>query len=199
MRTEGAIGQVSRPSMLTLARVFLGLGATTFGGPGAALVLIERELVTERRLLTRAQLVEALIYTRLLPGPTVVEMVAYVAYKLGGWPGSALATVVFLIPAFLTMVLVAVLYGAATATPNVGPAVDGLMAGAVGVLLAATWRLGRANIHEPLTLGIAVVAFAAGAFLDVNAALIVIVAGLIGVLLLSQPEPEDRRLEERSR
>jgi chromate transporter len=64
-------------SLWTLARVFLRIGATAFGGLGAALALVERELVAKRAWLTAADVTESLTYTKLLPGSTVVQVVAY--------------------------------------------------------------------------------------------------------------------------
>lgn len=171
-----------------LTWMFLRLGATAFGGLGAAVALLERELVHKRHLLTAAELTEALTYTKLLPGSTVVQVVSYLGYKLGGWPGSALATVAFLFPSALAMLLLSALYVVATAIPNVGPTIGGLTATVVGILLATTYRLGKANSTAPLTLGIALVAFVAGALLNVNAAVIVLAAGLIGSLLLAAPK-----------
>ena len=55
----------------------------------------------------------------------------------------------------------------------------------MGVLLSTIYRLGRSNVKEPLTLAIALGAFVAGAFFDLNAALVVVAAGLIGIMLLS--------------
>lgn len=184
LHNEKTAGQSTLPP-LVLTWVFLRLGATAFGGLGAALALLERELVHKRRLLTPAELTEALTYTKLLPGSTVVQIVSYLGYKLGGWPGSALATVAFLIPSTLAMLLLAALYVAATALPNVDPTIGGITAAVVGILLATTYRLGLANSTAPLTLGIALAAFVAGALFTVNAALIVLAAGLIGSLLLT--------------
>ena len=46
--------------LLTLGSIFLRLGAVAFGGLGASLALIERELVTRRQWLTAADMTEAL-------------------------------------------------------------------------------------------------------------------------------------------
>jgi len=177
---------------LELAWVFLRLGATAFGGLGAALALLERELVLKRHLLTPAELTESLTYTKLLPGSTVVQVVAYLGYKLGGWSGSALATIAFLLPSILAMLLLSALYVSATAIPNIGPTIDGLTAAVVGILLATTYRLGKTNSTAPFTLGIALAAFVAGAFLNVNAALIVLGAGMIGIVILAAPKGSNR-------
>jgi chromate transporter len=168
--------------------MFLRIGATAFGGLGTTLALIERELVAKRGMLTPADVTEALTYTKLLPGSTGPQAIAYLGYKLGGWSGSALAIAAFLFPSALLMVLLAAAYVATTTLPAMGPSVNGLTAGVVGILFATTCRLGQSNIKEPLTWGIALVAFAVGAFLGVSAALIVVAAGLLGMVLLSPPD-----------
>ena len=173
----------------TLGWIFLYIGATAYGGLGTTLALIEHELVTKRRILTPADVTEALTYTKLLPGSTGPQAIAYLGYKLGGWFGSAVAMAAFIFPSALLMVLLAGAYVATTALPAIGPAVNGLTAGVVGILLATTYRLGKPNIKEPLTWGMALAAFAVGAFLGISAALIVVAAGLLGMLLLSPPSP----------
>src|SRR5918999_3405391 len=172
---------------LRLGWLFLRIGATAFSGLGTTLALVEREFVTKRGLLTAAEVTDALTYTKLLPGSTGPQAIAYLGYKLGGWSGSALAMTAFLLPSAVLMVLLAAAYVATTALPAIGPAVNGLTAGVVGILLATTYRLGKPNIQEPLTWGIALGAFAAGAFLGVSAASIVVAAGLLGMVLLTPP------------
>ncbi len=186
-------------SPLALGWVFLRIGATAFGGIGAALALIERELVHTRHALTDADLTESLTYTKLLPGSTVVQVVSYLGYRLAGWRGSAVATVAFVLPSAVGMLALTAVYGAATALPAVGPAVSGLTAAVVGVLLATAYRLGKANVKEPVTLALAFAAFVAGAMFAVNAALVVVVAGLIGIAVFAVPPKTGQPRQEAPR
>ena len=156
----------------TLGYIFLRIGAAAFGGLGASLVLIERELVTKRQWLTAADVTAALTYTKLLPGSTGPQVVAYLGYTLGGWFGSAVATAAFLFPAALMMLVLATAYVSVTAVPVMRPALTGLTAAIVGVLLATTYRMGKANISDRLTLGIALASMVAGAVLGISAAVI---------------------------
>src|SRR5919197_1971554 len=105
-----ACGDGRAVSPFRLGWVFLRIGAVAFGGLGAALALVERELVTKRQWLTAAEVTEALTYTKLLPGSTVVQVVAYLGYKLGGWSGSAVARVAFVAPSALIMLVLAAAY-----------------------------------------------------------------------------------------
>ncbi len=59
-------------SSLRLAAVFLRIGALAFGGLGATLALIERELVDRHHAITRDDIAAALTHTKLLPGSTVM-------------------------------------------------------------------------------------------------------------------------------
>jgi len=170
--------------------IFLKLGATAFGDTGPVLVLLEREFIAQREALSHADITEALTYTKLLPGSTVVQIVAYLGYMIGGWATSVLATIAFLLPAALAMLLLAAGYVAITALPYVQPAITGLTAAVVGMLIATMYRLGKKNITNPAGIGIAVIAFAVGASLNLNAALIVIAAGLIGIPLFSTANGE---------
>jgi chromate transporter len=173
--------------LLKLGSIFLRIGAVAFGGLGASLALIERELVTRRQWLTAADMTEALTYTKLLPGSTGPQVVAYLGYKLGGWPGSAVAMAAFLFPAGIMTLVLAVAYASVTALPALYPAMYGLTAAIIGLLLATTYRLGKANIADRATLGIALASVVAGAVLGVSAAVIVVAAGLLGVGLYVIP------------
>jgi chromate transporter len=179
-----------------LGWVFLHIGAVAFGGLGAALALVERELVTKRQWLTTAEVTEALTYTKLLPGSTVVQVVAYLGYKLGGWSGSAVATAAFVLPSALMMLVLAVAYVSVTTVPAMRPAMNGLTAAVVGILLATTYRLGKANIPDRIALGMALASIVAGVALSVNAAVIVVVAGLLGVGLYALPFRQQETQED---
>ena len=92
---EVAIGpRPGRPiSALILARVFLEIGATSFGGLGPSLAIIERELVDRRPILTEADVAEAVAATRLLPGSSLIQVVSFLGYRIRGWTGAVVATV----------------------------------------------------------------------------------------------------------
>ena len=180
-------------SMISLVWLFLRIGATSFGDTGPLLAVVERDLVERYRMLTHDDITESLTYTRLLPGSTVLQIVSYVGYKLSGWLGSALITAAYIIPSALAMVLLAAGYAAVTTVPAVAPAVKGLTAAVVGILIATAYRLGARNITGLLTFGIGLAAFVTATFLNVNVALIVVGAGIIGILVLAPTsEPAGR-------
>ena len=170
-----------RPGLLSLGRALLCVGAVAFGGLGATLALLRRELVERRGWLHPSDATEALAYTKPLPGSTVVQVVAFLGWRLGNWPGAIVATVAFLLPALALMTVAAAAVLALPDAPWVRGALMGLQVAVVGLLAAALWHLARSEAGSALLLAVLVVAFAAGLF--INAALVVAAAGAIGVLI----------------
>jgi chromate transporter len=123
---------------------------------------------------------DALAFTKPLPGSTGVQIVAFLGWRLGGWPGAVVAALAFLGPAIVLMTLGAALTFALPDTPLVRGALTGLQVAVVGVLAAALVQLARSEAASPVLAAVLVLAFLAGFF--VNAALIVVGAGVAGAL-----------------
>jgi chromate transporter len=163
---------------------FIKIGVAAFGGLGVTLSLIDRYLVKARGVLTAQDVTESLTYTKFLPGSTGVQVVGYLAYRLGGWAGAALATSAFLLPAFLLMLLLSILYEEFTVllADAAAPALRGLTAAVAGILVATIYRLAKPTITTVAGAAIAVAACAAGIALRISPAWIVLVAGIMGIL-----------------
>jgi chromate transporter len=163
---------------------FIKIGVAAFGGLGVTLSLIDRYLVKARGVVTAQDITESLTYTKFLPGSTGVQVVGYLAYRLGGWAGAALATSAFLLPAFLLMLLLSILYEEFTVllADAAAPALRGLTAAVAGILVATIYRLAKPTITTVAGAAIAVAACAAGIALRISPAWIVLVAGIMGIL-----------------
>ena len=77
------------------------------GDPGRWRFGRRAEAWCSRPSIDAADVTAALTYTKLLPGSTGPQVVAYLGYTLGGWLGSAVATAAFLFPAALMMLVLA--------------------------------------------------------------------------------------------
>ncbi len=169
------------PGSAALAWAFLHIGTAAFGGLGATVALLNRDLVQRREWLRSSDVSEALAYTRPLPGSTGVQMVTFLGWRLGGWIAALIATVMFLLPAFAMMTAAAAAVFALPDTPVVRNALTGLQVAVVGLLGAAMWRLARSEARTLPLMAVMVAAFASGLF--VNAALVVAAAGAAGVAI----------------
>lgn len=170
-----------RPSPVALFLVFLRLGALAWGGLGGAVALIDRELVARRGWVTADEARRALAFALVLPGSTVVEVVAWLGWRLAGWPGAILASAAFVTPTFLIMVAAAALLVGAPG----GPVIEGVLLGfhvaVVGLLINTLVRM--AGELRPGRLHLVALAAFAGSLLSVNAAVVVGLAGVGWVLI----------------
>lgn len=170
-----------RPDLLAIGWALLRVGAAAFGGLGATLTLLNRDLVQRRGWLQPTDVSDALAYTKPLPGSTVVQVVSFLGWRLAGWPGAIIATIMFLLPAFAIMTIAAAAVLALPDAPAVRNALAGLQIAVVGLLAAALWRLARSEAASVVLAAVLIAAFIVGLF--VNAALIVALAGVIGVVI----------------
>ncbi len=171
----------TKPGLAQMSWVLLRLGALAFGGLGATVSMLQRGLVDQRQWLRESDISEALAFTKTLPGSTGIQMVAYLCWRLRGWPGALLGAIAYIAPATLMMIVAAAGASALPGTPWVQGALTGIQIAVVGLLAASMWRLARSEAKQPLLM----VALLAGAVLGffVHAVLLVVGAGLVGALL----------------
>lgn len=170
-----------------LALAFLKIGATTYGGWSGALSAIEEDLVKKQKLITEAELAEAVTYSQLLPGSAAVTLVGSLTYKASGIIGSIVSVVAYLLPALVIMTLLSALYFKYSSI-STGNAMNGVLAALIGVLLATFIKLVTVFDRSVLTWVLTLGAFA-GAVFGINQTVIVLLAGLAGILGLRDAVP----------
>src|SRR5687768_11290870 len=127
-----------RASLGELARYFLWLGLTAFGGPAAHIAIMEDDLVQRRRWLTRAHFMDLLAATQLVPGPNSTEMAIHIGYLQQGLPGLVVAGACFILPAFLIVLALSVAYVAYGALPATAALFYGIQPVIVAIVVQAT-------------------------------------------------------------
>lgn len=133
-------------SLRELAGLFLKLGCTAFGGPAAHVAIMEREVVRLRGWLTRAEFLDLLGATNLIPGPNSTEMAIHIGHRRGGWPGLIVAGVCFIAPAMLLVGVIAWFYVRFGVLPEAGRLLAGIKPVIVAVIAQALWSLARSAV-----------------------------------------------------
>lgn len=173
---------------MDMARAFLVIGCLAFGGQGGLLALLSRDLVERRGWVKETEITEAFTYVQLLPGAVVVQVVAYLGYRLRGWRGAFVATGCFLLPSVTVMLLLAAAYTRVAAISGVPAALNGLTAAVVGLIALAAYKQARKTIKGALGIAIAIVVCALSVGWRVNPAVLVVSAGLLGIVREALPK-----------
>jgi chromate transporter len=152
--------EAERSALGELARLFLKLGATAFGGPAAHIAMMEHEVVRRRGWLSREEFLDLLAATNLIPGPNSTEMAIHVGHRRAGWRGLVVAGVCFILPATAIVWALAWAYVRFGRLPEAAGLLYGVKPVIIAVVLQALWSLGRSAIK---TRGLAVAALASAA------------------------------------
>lgn len=165
-----------------LVRAFARVAAMSFGGPAAQIAVIHRIAVDEKRWIDESAFVRALSFCMLLPGPEAQQLATYLGWRLHGLRGALTAGLLFVLPGFVTMLALSILYVTAADVSFVDALFFGLKPAVLPVVLEAVLRLKRRTAGGALGTGIAATAFVAIFAFGVPFPLIVVGAGLIGLL-----------------
>ena len=130
-----------------VGRVFLKLGAMSYGGP-AMIGIMQAEIERKRQWVTRERFVEGLALVNFLPGPLAVQLSIVLGYVRAGWLGGVLGGLGFILPGFAIMLTLTILYSAYGALPALRGVFYGLSPVVIGIFAVAVCRLGRAAIKD---------------------------------------------------
>jgi chromate transporter len=171
----------SAPSLWEMAKTFLNLGLTAYGGL-AMVEPIRQRVVTAKGWLSQKEFLDGLALCQIVPGATVVQLATYVGYRLGRTPGALATAAAFILPAFFLMLGLSALYFTYGNIAWVKSVSRGLGVVVIALLLQAVWHLGRNIKRHWLDVGLALMALAALWF-QVNYLLVFVAAGLLRLSL----------------
>ena len=163
-------------------RVWLRVAVQSFGGPAGQIAVMHRILVDEKRWVDEPRFLHALNYCMLLPGPEAQQLAIYLGWLLNRTPGGLVAGTLFVLPGFLAILALSVLYAGFQETAVVTGLFFGLKPAVMAVVVEAVVRIGKRALKNRVMVGFAAAAFVLIFFFEVPFPVIVIGAGLAGWL-----------------
>src|SRR5467141_3807012 len=175
-------GVLPRVPISELVRYFLRLGALGFGGPVALCGQMERELVGERKWLTREEMREAIAVCQSMPGPLAIQVGIFISYLRGGFCGALAGGWAFILPNFVIVAALGALYVYLGDLQPVTAIFYGVSPAVIALILHSCYRLAKLGIEDWLQWAIAAVCLAVTVILQAEVALLFIGAGIVGIL-----------------
>lgn len=136
-----------KPSLSSLALIFLRLGAIGFGGGMAVVALMESELVQRRQLMDQEEFLHGVALGQIL-GPFAVNTSFFVGYRFFGLLGGLACAAGFLAPSVALVILLAWLYFSFHTIPALQTALLGLGPVVIALILGAAWSMGRKAVRS---------------------------------------------------
>ncbi len=160
--------------------VWCRVAALSFGGPAGQIAAMHRILVDEKRWVSENRFLHALNYCMLLPGPEAQQLAIYIGWLLHRAVGGLVAGTLFVLPGFVSILALSILYTTYHDVAVVEGFFYGLKPAVVAVVVEAVARIGKRALKNRVMVLIAATAFVAIFFLQVPFPLIVLAAIAIG-------------------
>ena len=179
METEKTTQRVPIRELVTY---YLRLGLLGFGGPVALVGQMERELVAERKWLTKEEMREGIAVCQSLPGPLAIQVGIWISYIRGGFWGAWAGGWAFILPNFIIVAVLGALYVHFGGLSPVKAIFYGVSPAVIALILHSCYRLTKLGMEDWLQWLVASGCFAVTVAIQAEVALLFIVSGVIGIL-----------------
>ena len=173
---------IPHPTFGEAFRFWVKLGFISFGGPAGQISIMHHELVDRKKWVSNERFLNALNYCILLPGPEAQQLATYIGWLLHRLPGGVVAGAFFVIPSIFILFALSYTYAAFGTIPWVASVFNGLKAAIMAIVVSAVIKIGKKALKNGVMVGIAALSFIAIFFLKIPFPLIVLVAGLLGLV-----------------
>ena len=169
--------------LIQLYAAFFRIGGLTFGGGLTMLPMLKHELVEKKNWVTEEELLDYYAVGQCTPGIIAVNTATFVGYKRKGIIGGISATLGIVSPSLIIVSILALFLEQFMSNVWVSHAVSGIKVVVCALMLNTIVTMAKKSVVNLLCGIIAVVAFLLALFTPAPTVLIVIVAGVLGVIL----------------
>ena len=143
---------------------------------------MHEELVERRRWISEKRFLHALNYCMVLPGPEAQQLATYIGWLMHRTWGGIVAGGLFVLPSLFILIALSWVYMAFGDVPAIAGLFYGIKPAVTAIVVHAAYRIGSRALKNGWLWGIAVAAFVAIFALQLPFPLIVLAAGVIGLL-----------------
>lgn len=175
-------------SLRRLIGYFLWLGTVGFGGPIATVGYMQRDLVERRGWIPKRDFLDGVALGQTMPGPLAAQVAMWIGFLRRGAYGAAAVAAAFILPSFLIVLGVAVVYRHYAGLPVVQALFYGIAPAVMAIITIAAVKLLRlTNRRDRRLWSISLVLCTVTALTGSELALLVIAAGLLMIALDARP------------
>ena len=168
-------------SLLQLFWIFFKIGLVLFGGGYAILPFLKAEMVDKAKICTMEEITDYYALSQCFPGLVAGNVSMLTGYKARGIPGSLAAVTGVCMPAFLAIVIVFSFLSAIMGFPLIENIFEVLDLAVCVLILLTVLELWEFSVFDKTTTVLFLAALTAS-IMNVSPFIIVICAGIIGVL-----------------
>ena len=152
-------GDSKRPTLRESFFVWLRIALLSFGGPAAQIAMMHQVVVEEKRWIDERRFLHALNFCMFLPGPEAQQLATCLGWLMHGVRGGLIAGLLFILPGFLSILLLSYLYVVLRGTDFFDGALFGLKCAVLAIIAQSVVRLSRRVLKHHWLTATAIIAF----------------------------------------
>lgn len=168
--------------LLMMFFTFFKIGSFTFGGGYAMIPLIEAEVVTKNKWLSKDEFVDVIVVSQTFPGALAVNSCTFIGYKLGGPLGAVLGLLGVVLPSFIIILIIAIFFSKFRNLYIVELVFKGINAAVPLLILVGVNSISKVVSKTAKNIIIITITIGAILIFDVNPIYIILVSGLYGII-----------------
>lgn len=122
---------------------YLKIGTFTLGGGYAMLPLIQREVVDRKGWINEEEFLNMIALAQAAPGLIAVNSAIFIGWRVGGWRGVAGAVLGAVLPSFLIILAIAIVFTDWKEQPAVEAAFKGIRPAVVALIAAPIFKMSK--------------------------------------------------------
>lgn len=143
---------------LQLFWTYLKIGTFTLGGGYAMLPLIQREVVDNKGWIDEEEFLNMIALAQAAPGLIAVNSAIFIGWRVGGWKGVCGAVLGAVLPSFLIILAIAMVFQDWKELPAVEAAFKGIRPAVVALIAAPLFKMAKSAKISWLTVLIPIAA-----------------------------------------
>ncbi|CAN5384223.1 chromate transporter [soil metagenome] len=163
-------------------KIWIKVGIYSFGGPAGQIAVMHKYLVEDTKWVDENSFLHALNYCMLLPGPEAQQLATYIGWKLHKIKGGLVAGSLFVLPGFISILILSILYAGFKETTMVQALFYGIKPAVMAIVVQAVFKIGKRALKNEVMVLISFLSFLAIFLFNIPFPVIVIAAGLIGFI-----------------
>jgi chromate transporter len=153
--------------------------------------VLEDELVSKRRVVSKEEFLTIYGIGRVVPSGTMTALAVAYGYKFGGLSGTVIALTALSLPVFVLTITLTIAYHYLRNSRLFDLFPVTILPAALALIVIAALKLGKDVFHPSREFIFAGVAFALALFLRLNPALILLAGGALGAFVLQKVKKEN--------
>jgi chromate transporter len=177
-------------SLAEYCAYFLRLGTFGFGGPIALAGYMQKDLVEDRRWITKQDYVEGIALAQLAPGPLAAQLAIYLGWVKGRVLGATLVGAAFILPSFVMVLALSAAYVRFGGIGWMQGAFYGIGAAVIAIIARSVVKLVKMTLaRDSLLWALFVINGVLTAWTESEVVWAFLLSGIVTGVLRGRPEP----------